>query len=292
MKFDRTILIRREIKSYLEGEIGLRQLILRMLKTKRDYKKNGVHSNNKKLIRTDYRGTRLFVKPQQEVHKQIFYGYFETHIVDLIDQFVRHGDICLDVGANIGFYSCRLANLVGDEGKVLSFEPVNYNRKLLNLNVRANGLRNLEIFEFGLGAKNETLEMKVFPEDDFLIGHNSFVDNETILANARYDVEKIEVRSIDDVLEQGKIAKVDFVKVDIEGYEYHFFKGAKNLLENIRPTIIFEHSPDRLSLLGIDENEFVGFFRNYDVYQIHLGGLEPYDFDGKCTAPDLIAFPK
>ena len=292
MTFNRFSLIKIQILKYIRSQIGFLELAHNIYKIRRNYRPNGLHDNAKKLLDVCYRGVNLSVKPHQEVHKQIFYGYFEKHVVDVLETIIRPGDICLDVGANIGFYACKLSQLVGDKGHVFAFEPVEYNAKLLRLNALKNGARNVTLCNHALGSKEEQLEMNIYPEDDFLIGHNSFVENETIQANKNHTKTMIDVLPIDDVLTKQEIKRVDFVKIDIEGFEHQFFSGATRLLNEFKPVFIFEHSPQRLIDLNIDEADFKSFFKDYDIYQMHLGGLEPYHFDGDATAPDLLAIPK
>ena len=128
----------------------------------------------------------------------------------------------------------------------------------------------------------------------FELAHNIYKRRRDYRPNGLHDNAKklIDVLPIDDALSKQKIKRVGFVKIEIEGFEHQFFSGATRLLNEFKPVFIFEHSPQRLIDFNKDEAEFKSFFKDYDIYQMHLGGLEPYNFDGDATAPDLLAIPK
>ena len=65
--------------------------------------------------------------------------------------------------------------------------------------------------------------MKIYPEDSFLTGHSSLIDNEVIEKNKFYETQPISLVTIDEYLEKNQIKRIDVVKIDIEGYEYFFF---------------------------------------------------------------------
>ena len=67
---------------------------------------------------------------------------FETH---LLRREIRPGDVVLDIGANIGYYTIQFAHLVGARGKVVAFEPDSVNFNLLEQSVKANRLSNIEL---------------------------------------------------------------------------------------------------------------------------------------------------
>jgi len=250
-------------------------------------------SNGQKLFFKTEGGLTMALYNNREIHSHILNGGFEQHITNILSGLVKPGDVCLDVGANIGFYSIFMADKVGPTGKVFSFEPVEYNRKKLQLNKSLNGLRNITLIEKALGDKSEALKLKVYPEESNLIGHHSFVENETIQSDTSYTEELVEVMSVDEWLIENEINKVDLVKVDIEGFEYSFFRGARELLK-MSPIIIFEHSSERIKELGIKESEFGNILNEYVCYQILSDGLLEYNFEGEMHpfASDIIAIPK
>ncbi|MDH3224245.1 MAG: FkbM family methyltransferase [Gemmatimonadota bacterium] len=75
--------------------------------------------------------------PDDDVQRRIFFGIFEQKEIALVKGLVGRGDVCLDVGANVGFYACHLGRLVGSTGKVFAFEPEPRNAVRLETNSEA-----------------------------------------------------------------------------------------------------------------------------------------------------------
>ena len=89
---------------------------------------------------------RIEVTPREMLSRTLFlYGTFEISETRLVQAFLRPGMTFLDVGAHIGYYTLIAARLVGDGGRVVSFEPGAATRAQLEANVARNGFRNVEI---------------------------------------------------------------------------------------------------------------------------------------------------
>lgn len=280
-----------EIKKYLKEDnykfLRLIDVILKISKRKKNYYLKD------KLYLKKFHDTNFAVYTNREIHSHIYFESFEPFVTKIILDLVKENDICLDVGANIGFYSCLIGKRIGLNGRIYAFEPVDYNIRNIELNKSLNGLKNIKIINKGLGDKNEIKELNIFPEESMLTAHNSFVMNETLSDNIIFKKKNVEIITVDDWIYKEEIKKVDFVKVDIEGYEYFFFHGAKNLLK-MSPIIIFEHNIDRLKKLKIIENDFKSLFSNYSTYFITENGLIKYNFDGmtQSESNDILAIPK
>jgi FkbM family methyltransferase len=293
MQKSRSFLLREHIKKYAkESDYGF---ILFMVDSLRVvlYGSNYDDCNGEKLFFKQEGSLSLAVYNNREIHSHILNGGFESHITDILRNQIKPGSVCLDVGANIGYYSIFMANLCTPSGSVFAFEPVDYNIKKIELNASLNGLKNINIVNMALGEKREILELNIYPEDSMLTGHNSFVVNETLKKDTSHQKKQIEVISIDEWMSLNKLENVDFVKVDIEGFESSFFKGAIELLK-LKPVIFFEHSSERIKELGQNESDFTSYLSEYTCYQILEDGLLEYNFDGNMHpfASDIIAIPK
>ena len=89
----------------------------------------------------------LSVKPHQEVHKQIFYGYFEKHVVDVLETIITPVIFVWMSALILRVYACKLSQLVGDKGHVFGADKIEYNAKLLQLNALKNGARNVTLYQ-------------------------------------------------------------------------------------------------------------------------------------------------
>ena len=193
--------------------------------------------------------------------------------LDLFKKHIKLGDVVVDVGANIGFYTLLFASLVGPTGKVIAFEPVKENFELLSKNIDLNKLNNVELHQNAVGSYNSKVKMKL----------SESIGRHQISENGDYEVECVR---LDDCI---KFA--DFVKIDVEGYETNVLIGMKNLLSQ-KLTIISEFYLKLLKQHGdpgeffkiIQQNGFVLYdVRNkmlpVDVFQI----LEKYEKEHIAT---------
>jgi len=192
-------------------------------------------------------------------------GIYEKESIRIINRFVKPGDIVLDVGANIGYYSVLLSKLVGQFGRVYAFEPTDNFCKILQLNIGANNLQNVEIVKMGLSNKIQELEIK--------IGNSSA----TLHSQADDDFlskELIKLTSLDKFIVQNPLEKIDFIKLDIDGHEPLFFEGASNTLNKYNPIILLEVSHIHYLEAGFKAWDFYGSLKQQNYYIYHEHNLE------------------
>jgi len=138
--------------------------------------------------------------------------------------------VAMDIGANCGMFTIPLAKELGKNGKVVAIEIEKKNAYLLRKNVKLNGLGNVYVIEKGVFSKKGQMELNI---DPFGTGGHSLLNIEGSKK------EKINVDTIDNILKDLKIKKVDLIKIDVEGVEIEAFKGARKTLKD-HPKIIFE----------------------------------------------------
>lgn len=150
-----------------------------------------------------------------------------------LKRLVKENYTCIDIGANLGYYSTFLSNLVGKESKVYAIEPVPLFRKVLKKNIRKTDSKNIEVLPFALGEKNETIKMGM-PQRDGVIHHGM-----TKVADSANDdyVEyfEAEMRIPNELFQD--IPKIDFIKCDVEGYEQYVFSNMKEILKKHKPLV-------------------------------------------------------
>jgi FkbM family methyltransferase len=159
-------------------------------------------------------------------------GTTEPLVQDFLQRNVRPGDVVLDVGANVGFFTLIAARLVGSEGRVYAFEPLPSNVETLRRNVELNALANVEIIEAAVGAVEGRARLA--------LGRSSL--DGRLIADDQSAEESVEVRvvSLDGV---GLRDPARVVKIDVEGAEWDVLKGMKDLLRT-RPIILCEVHSD------------------------------------------------
>lgn len=192
---------------------------------------------------------------------------------DLCKSLIHPGMIVADVGANIGIYADFFRNLVASGGEVHAFEPDPINFRLLS-----NALsyyNNIFLNQSAVGRDNQ---------DIFLYVSRSLnVDHRTYKCSEERDKVLVPCVTLDDYFNDGK--SVDFIKMDIQGYEYHALSGMTRVLQdNNQLKILMEYFPYGLEASGCSGSKLRTFLmeRGFLLYSITskgnllaLNGKEP-----------------
>ena len=135
----------------------------------------------------------------------------------------------VDVGANIGTYTVLTSAVVGPSGKVVAIEPHPVIFKYLQRNIAANQLQNVLAVNVAVGAKRQTALMRYSERNP----------GEThVISQFLSEATKVHMARLDDVLYELGILTVDYLKVDVEGYELSVLHGAKRVIDASRNIII------------------------------------------------------
>ena len=210
-------------------------------------------------------GKLMRVDPTDYLQALIYYfGTFESHCMFQLKKLVKEGDVVVDIGANIGFYSIVLSDLVGEAGKVISFEPESRNYRKLLENLELNNISNVYAHRLGLGEREETKRIHRPPGGN--LGSYTISDNKLgIDLSVR---QEIEVTTLDRVAQKLGLDRLDFVKMDIEGYEAKAIEGMTHCLKKFRPILQLEINSVALRKFGTEPTHLVSRLRdlNYRGY--------------------------
>jgi FkbM family methyltransferase len=172
----------------------------------------------------DVLGLKMEVDPAQMgvVPELLRDGIFERCETELLRSLLRPGQVFVDVGGNIGYYTLIAADIVGNQGRVYVFEPEPENFGFLQRNVQLNGFTNVTLERLALSNVRET--NRLFLNSTNSGGHHLYDpgDGEKSVA--------VETIRLDDYL-AGKLQPVHLVKMDIEGFEPIAFEGMKTVLK-------------------------------------------------------------
>jgi FkbM family methyltransferase len=168
------------------------------------------------------------------------FGRYEKHFAELFSHLVRPGDRCVDVGANVGVHTVRLARLVGEDGEVIAIEPDPDVLQRTRRNIALNGLANVRVL--GAAASERAGEMRLYrpgPRDTnraraSLLRH-AYLTGATTM---------VPVVSVDDVCADAPVA---LIKIDVEGHEAAVVRGAASTIARHAPSIVFEYAPKLLA---------------------------------------------
>lgn len=160
---------------------------------------------------------------------------------------IKEGMTVLDLGANIGIYTMKLARLVGQTGKVWAFEPDKNNYSLLTKNVNANKYNNVTLVNKAVTDK--TGIGKLFISEENKGDHRIFSGEEQRKST---DIETI---ALNDLFPNEKI---DFIKMDIQGAEYLALIGMSKLIQRNEDLIILsEFAPSWIKNSGFSPQQFL-----------------------------------
>lgn len=196
-----------------------------------------------------------------------FIGEYERFITEVTKQLIGKDDVCLDVGANFGWYTTLMSARIGESGSVHSFEPVPKSFEELSRNCKLlSHPENAHTNNFALGDSDGTVKINLF--NDQPSGHASLAAKATEGA-ATFDCR---MRTLDGYLSENKVGDVAFMKADIEGAELMLLRGADRLFEqSIPPIILMEMALEQSQHFGYKPNDlikYIGGKAKYDFYKI------------------------
>jgi FkbM family methyltransferase len=220
-------------------------------------------------------------------------GINEPHNTRVLTSLVKPGDVFVDIGANVGYFSVLAGWRAAPDGEIWAFEPNPELVKTLSDNLFINGYKDMmRLHRIALSDKTGSAQMRIFPgyeatssiremSDDFIV-HTA---NETGRESHLIDVE---LATLDGLMHG--VAKIDVLKIDAEGHEPAIMRGAEAILRRSPDVkILMEFVPP---IMGIDvTREHVKFLRNlgfsFNVIQFD-GMIRPNVEDAELLASDFF----
>jgi FkbM family methyltransferase len=151
--------------------------------------------------------------------------------------FLQPGSVAIDVGANLGEWTVPFARKVGPAGRVLTIEPAPRSAAALEATLAANALRQAEIVRCAIGDHDGVAQFAV------PVVTSARTDTGTARigpACAGQDALRVPLRSLDSLAAERGIARLDLIKIDVEGYERQVLDGAAAILDRHRPALVIE----------------------------------------------------
>jgi FkbM family methyltransferase len=203
-------------------------------------------------------------------HKHAFTGcfwpdveHYEPEVRTFLECVLRPGDTFIDCGANVGYFSVQAGALVGNAGRVVSIEANPRTFKLLERNLRANA--------FGIpvhcALTSEIGEVELFMPQDWDVYSSLRAGS---LVEGRADQSfKVTGRTLDDVVRELALERIDLVKIDIEGGELDVLRSAPNVLRKFRPLIITEYGINTWASFDVTHRDLEKLAREFN-YSVRL----------------------
>ncbi len=190
-------------------------------------------------------------------------GVYEEFETSIVKKEVNRGDVVIDIGANIGYYTLIFAKLVGEKGKVFAFEPDPTNFQLLKKNVEINGFHNVILEQKALSDNSGKMMLSL--NDKNTAGHYLNFENQDTTNSVEVDI-----LSLDEYF-LNKNIDINFIKMDVEGAESNVIKGMPNILKNSKDLkMIVEYNPTAIHHLGLNPENYLNLLliNGFSLYNI------------------------
>jgi len=168
---------------------------------------------------------RFLVSPVSHLGWQLASGPYEPSTTAVLKNYLKPGDVFIDLGANEGYFSVIGSALVGNAGKVVAVEPQSRLMNVIHANLALNGCLNVNVVQAVVSAKTETVNLHLAP--GLSTGGSSLSRN----TRYRLPTEPVQSFSLSEFLEKTGTSHCDLMKVDIEGAEYDVFMHAEPVLK-------------------------------------------------------------
>ena len=186
------------------------------------------------FIHRTNRGYIFKLDPAQSIDEAIFVdGWFEGRFLEFLQGRFEPGAVALDVGANIGNHAIHLSR---DFAEIHCFEPNPDVFRRLTDNVHSNRLDNIRLHQAALGDCDDTLMFRENLEGN--LGASGFVEDDRPSGHSR--ILRLPVFDADKLVQRLGITRVDFIKIDVEGFELRVLKGLRATIAFNRPIVSFE----------------------------------------------------
>lgn len=215
-------------------------------------------------------------------------GALDRNDVRLISGHVHKGDCLMDIGSNFGYYSVTLANQLGGDCRVDAFEPFPDTFAKLQGNIALNSLDCIRAHQFAIGDIPGVFHMLPVEGNTgaaYVVGG---AGNEQGTA--------VNVKTLDQFVAEQGIRRLDFVKIDVEGYEYAVLEGGRQTFGTLHPPIMIEVCPENLARQNKSVDELMAKLREYGYRRFHVvspKGVETFgrnSFDGGWSYRNVFCF--
>jgi len=193
----------------------------------------------------------------------LHFGVYEKAETKFFYTACHDGMTFLDVGANIGYYTALAARIVGPNGNVIALEPDPESYQYLEQTIKANAVGNVQAFQIAASDSPATLPL--------FISKDNRGDNRLYAPAEKRPQIEVKARPIDELLSENNINTVDFIKIDVQGYEPKVIAGLKKTITgspNI--TILMEFWPKGIAEAGGDAKKFLDDLRKLGLTLFEL----------------------
>lgn len=226
-----------------------------------DFKK----SNQGSILHSVGRGVKLKLYKDSYLSYLIIRGDFEVHEINFIKKYLKKEDIFVDIGANIGIFSCIAAK---KSHKVYSIEPTTHTFQRLIENFNLNNIQNAEALHLAVSAEIAELEMHI--SEDGMDAWNTLGAKPDV---GNFILQKVNTITLDKFVLSYLNNNTEncLIKIDVEGWEKLVIEGGHITLSNeTAPDIIIEITDENLNRNGTNGLEILTSLQNYGYHLFEI----------------------
>jgi FkbM family methyltransferase len=253
------------------------------------------HAPDEPVLVQDFQGSAAFLCYLKEhMGSQVFFrGAYSYPLMPLIAEHLPRDGVFLDIGANQGEITVAAA-VAAAQGRVIAVEPVPKNRERLAKNVHLNGFRHVDIVPVALSDSDGELE--IFDRRSIYDDGTTHEGLATLYAHGRRTeaIARVPVRTLDGLIEEWQLHRLDMVKLDIEGAEYPALRGGQQTLKKFRPVLLVEIGRDTCRAGGYEPEELHAFISEsgYRILRVNeVSSPTPLAADEMGEYQNVLALP-
>ncbi len=217
-------------------------------------------ANSDGEIQKEVQGSQMILNLNDEgISRELaLYGVHENNSTREVKNLVKPGMKILEVGANIGYYAILETKLAGKDGFLYAFEPSPFNVDLLRRNLALNDIKNCEVHGKAAGAENMNTKFFVANKSNL----SSFIQREGMDMVHDGKIIDVDVVRLDDFFANKEI---DFIRMDVEGYEREILRGSEKLLTRKNPpkNFFIEVHSELLHKKDSSAREIIEYLKQY-----------------------------
>ncbi|RZD46539.1 MAG: hypothetical protein CXT78_03985 [Thaumarchaeota archaeon] len=191
-------------------------------------------------------GYQMYVNPNDKgISEELsMFRIHEPLNTKFLSEQLQEGMICLDIGANLGYFAFLESSKVGKMGQVIGVEPAPSTFELFEKNIKLQKYQNISSYNIAFSDKEGTV--------DFFISNSSnwsrIIGEKDPYHGDKGKIIKIKCNTIDNFIEELGLKKLDLIRVDLEGYEFEIFEGAQKTLSELKPMLQIEVHRDFMGI--------------------------------------------
>jgi FkbM family methyltransferase len=245
-----------------------------------------IRERRRQLTIDDYLGQlRMNIDTSSDIERRMLSRVYDVDVLEVINQFVPVGGVCIDAGANVGAHTLAMASRVGRTGFIHAVEPGAKFVARLHENLQLNPAvaDRVAVHQTGLSDKEGTAEWQE-PTRDPGTGSMLWLDR-------KRPTETVVTTTLDALLGKLAVPRLDFLKIDVDGMDHLVLRGARETITRYKPVIIFETSLcDPIQIAAAKESVNALLLQEYRIYKIARGGrIVPAQFP--ALSLDTLAVP-